>query len=102
MALHLLGDGEASLRAVKNAMGVKQASLAAASTLAGIGLQPGTVCAVKDPVWNMPHLVTRRVLSKDMVSTNDGTHRGFYRFHPTVLLEADSVMVGDFEQEPAD
>jgi len=98
VALHLLGDGEASLRAVKNAMGVKQAFLAEASTLAEIGLQPGTVCAVKDPVWSMPHLITRRILSKDMVSTNNGTHRGFYRFHPTVLLEADSVTLGDFEQ----
>jgi prolyl-tRNA editing enzyme YbaK/EbsC (Cys-tRNA(Pro) deacylase) len=102
VALHLLGDGEASLRAVKDAIGVKQASLAAASTLADIGLQPGTVCAVKDPVWSMPHLITRRVLSKDMVSTNDGTQRGFFRFHPTVLLEADSVMIGDFEQVPAE
>jgi prolyl-tRNA editing enzyme YbaK/EbsC (Cys-tRNA(Pro) deacylase) len=102
VALHLLGDGEASLRAVKSAIDAKQASLAPVTDLAALGVQPGTVCAVKDPVWSMPHLVTRRVLSKDFVSTNNGTHRGFYRFHPTVLLEADSVMIGDFEQQLAE
>jgi len=101
VALHLLGDGKASLPAVKKAIDVKQASLASIADLTSLGIQPGTVCAVKDPVWSMPHLITRRVLSKEMVSTNNGTHRGFYRFHPTVLLEAESVMIGDFEDDPA-
>ncbi|HUP60251.1 MAG TPA: TIR domain-containing protein [Thermoanaerobaculia bacterium] len=99
VALHILGNGEASLRAVKNAMDAREASLAPLAALSALGLQPGTVCAVKDPVWSLPHLITRRVFSKDMVSTNNGTHRGFYRFHPSVLLEADSVMVGDFERD---
>lgn len=98
VALHLLGDSEASLRAVKNAIDVKEASLASEATLTAMGLQPGTVCAVKDPVWSLPHLITRRVFSKDYVSTNNGTLRGFYRFHPSKLWEADSVMVGDFER----
>lgn len=97
-ALHLLGDSEASLRAVKIAIDAREASLASPAALTSLGLQPGTVCAVKDPVWSLPHLVSRRVVTKDMVSTNNGTQHGFYRFHPAVLLQADSVVVGEFER----
>jgi len=97
VALHLPGDGEASLRSVKRALEISEACLATPEELEEFGLQPGTVCAVKDPIWSLPHLISRRVMDMKMVSTNNGTLRGFYRFHPAVLLEADSVMLGDFE-----
>lgn len=97
VALHLPGDGEASLRKVKRALEVSEACLAPPEELDRLGLQPGTVCAVKDPIWSLRHLISRRVMSMTVVSTNNGTLRGFYRFHPAVLLEADSVMLGDFE-----
>jgi len=97
VALHLPGDAEAALRAVKNALEVREACLATPEELRSLGLMPGTVCAVKDPIWSLPHLVSKRVLEMEMVSTNNGTHRGFYRFHPSVLLEAESVMIGEFE-----
>ncbi|MBK8256215.1 MAG: nucleotide-binding protein [Polyangiaceae bacterium] len=102
LALHLPGDAPASLRSVKNALEVDQARLASDKDLRTFGLMPGTVCAVKDPVWSMPHLISRRLLKMDFVSTNNGTHRGFYRFHPSILLEAKSVMIGQFESQPAD
>jgi prolyl-tRNA editing enzyme YbaK/EbsC (Cys-tRNA(Pro) deacylase) len=97
VALHLPGDAEAALRCVKNALEVREARLASPDELKELGLVPGTVCAVKDPIWSLPHLISKRVLQMDMVSTNNGTHRGFYRFHPSVLLEASSVMIGAFE-----
>ncbi len=97
VVLHLPGDAEASLRAVKNALEVREACLATDDELLSLGLMRGCVCAVKDPIWSLPHLVSKRILKMEMVSTNNGTNRGFYRFHPSVLLEAESVMVGDFE-----
>lgn len=97
VALHLPGNADASFRSVKNALEIREACLATPNELASFGLRPGTVCALKDPVWSLPHLISKRVLQMDMISTNNGTQRGFYRFHPSVLLEADSVMLGEFE-----
>ena len=97
VALHLPGDAQAALRAVKDALEVREACLATPQEVRALGLSPGTVCAVKDPTWSLPHLISRRVLTLDMVSTNNGTRRGFYRFHPAILMEAESVMIGEFE-----
>jgi prolyl-tRNA editing enzyme YbaK/EbsC (Cys-tRNA(Pro) deacylase) len=98
VVLHLPGDGAACLRRVKEALEIREACLAAPEQLASFGLRPGTVCAVKDPVWSLPHLISRRVFQRDLVSTNDGTLQGYYRFQPAVLLTAASVVVGDFER----
>ena len=102
VALHLPGDVDASFRSVKKALEVREACLATPDELASFGLRPGTVCAIKDPIWGLPHLISKRVLQMEMISTNNGTQRGFYRFHPSVLLEADSVMLGHFEAAPDD
>ncbi len=99
IAIHLPGDAEVRLRAVKRALAAKKARLATDKELQRLGLEPGTVYAVKDPTWSLPHLVSERLLTLDMVSTNSGTNRGFLRFSPAILLEADSVMVGEFERE---
>ncbi len=96
MALHLRGDRRASLRAVKAVLPVKQAYLAEDSDLAELGLAPGTVCAVLDPIWKLPHLISRSVLDLKWVSTNSGTQNSFFRFSPRILLKAKPI-VGDFD-----
>jgi prolyl-tRNA editing enzyme YbaK/EbsC (Cys-tRNA(Pro) deacylase) len=98
VALNLPGASLADFRAVKTALEVEQACLAPPDELEALGLSPGTVCAVKRPVWGMPFLISRRLLQLPFVSTNDGTLRGFYKFDPALLLEARSVMLGDFER----
>jgi prolyl-tRNA editing enzyme YbaK/EbsC (Cys-tRNA(Pro) deacylase) len=98
IALNLPADSDADLRTVKTALEVEQACLASADELKALGLSPGTVCAVRNPVWEMPLLVSRRLLRLSYVSTNNGTLRGFYKFEPTILLTARSVMLGDFER----
>lgn len=87
-----------SLRKVKTLLDTAEAYLASLETLAGLGLSAGTVCAVKDPVWSMTHLVSRRLLNMDSVMTNDGTRTGYFEFNPGVLMEAVDVMRADIEQ----
>jgi prolyl-tRNA editing enzyme YbaK/EbsC (Cys-tRNA(Pro) deacylase) len=99
VAIELPGDAKASLRKVKNALEVKKAHLASPEKLNELGLDPGTVSAVRAPVWDMPHLVSKRLLNLDEISTNNGSKKGFYRFPPSLLLKAETVMIGDFEEE---
>jgi prolyl-tRNA editing enzyme YbaK/EbsC (Cys-tRNA(Pro) deacylase) len=99
MAVELPGDAEASLRKIKDAIEAKNAHMASIEELAQLGLEQGTVSAVRDPVWNMPHLVSRRLLKLNEVSTNSGNKKGYYRFNPLLLLEAEDVMIGDFEKD---
>ena len=67
-----------------------------------LGLEPGTVSAVSPPVWGMHHLVSKRLLNFDEVSTNSGKKNGYYRFEPSILLKAEKVNIGDFEEEYMD
>lgn len=97
VALELPGDATASLRKIKDALEVKQAHLASPETLLELHLEPGTVSTVRPPVWDMPHLISRRVLCQEFLSTNSGHKKGFYRFPPSLLLEAQAVIIGDFE-----
>lgn len=99
VAAHIPGDGMLALRKVKRALAVTQACLARADELQSLGLSRGTVSALLDPVWSMPHLVTRRLLTLSLVATNDGTDTGYYSFEPAVLLRAPNVTVGDFERD---
>ncbi|HPQ67978.1 MAG TPA: nucleotide-binding protein [bacterium] len=99
IALHLPGNKEASLRSIKNVLEVKDVSLASLEDLKSLGLSPGTVCAVKDPVWSMRHMISKQLLRKKFVSTNNGTLQGYYRFDPKILLEANDFILGDFENE---
>lgn len=98
VAAHLPGDGILSLRKVKERLEATEAYLADPEDLLSLGLSPGTVCAVLTPIWNLPHLVTRRLLDLTQVMTNDGTRTGYFVFNPAVLVDAPNVTVGDFEK----
>lgn len=98
VAAHLPGDGVLSLRKVKERLEAAEAYLADPEDLLAIGLSAGTVSAVLDPVWSMPHLVSRRLLDLTEVMTNNGTRTGYFAFDPALLVEARSVVVGDFEK----
>jgi len=102
VAIELPGDAKASLRKVKDALEVKKAHLASPEELNKLGLEIGTVSAVRAPVWDMPHLLSKRLLNLDEISTNNGSKKGFYRFPPSLLLKAKTVMIGDFEEECMD
>ncbi|MCD4784652.1 MAG: nucleotide-binding protein [Candidatus Eremiobacteraeota bacterium] len=102
VSLELPGDAKASLRKIKDALEVKNAYLASPEELNELGLEPGTVSTVRSPVWDLPHLVSKRLLNLDLLSTNSGNKKGFYRFPPSLLLEAETVMIGDFEEEYMD
>jgi prolyl-tRNA editing enzyme YbaK/EbsC (Cys-tRNA(Pro) deacylase) len=98
VAAHLPGDGVLSLRKVKARLETAQAYLADPEELQQLGLTPGTVSAVLDPIWSMPHLISRRLLSMSKVTTNNGTLTGYFEFDPAVLAEAADVIVDDFEK----
>ena len=102
VAIELPGDATASLRNIKDALEVKEAYLAGPETLAKLGLEPGTVSAVSAPVWDMPHLISKRLMNLNEVSTNSHNKKGYYRFEPSLLLKAKEVMIGDFEEEYMD
>jgi prolyl-tRNA editing enzyme YbaK/EbsC (Cys-tRNA(Pro) deacylase) len=99
VAAHLPGDGMLSLRKVKSRLESAEAYLADPEDLLDLGLSAGTVSAVLDPVWSMPHLVSRRLLTLDAVTTNNGTRTGYFKFDPAVLTEATDVIVDDFEKQ---
>lgn len=102
VAIELPGDATASLRKIKDFLEVKKAHLADPETLNHLGLEPGTVSAVRPPVWGMHHLVSKRLLNLDEISTNSGNKNGYYRFEPSLLLKAEKVNIGDFEEEYMD
>lgn len=98
VAAHLPGDGILSLRKVKERLEAAEAYLADPEDLLELELSAGTVSAVLEPVWSMPHLISRRLLSISTVMTNDGTRTGYYEFSPGLLTEAAEVIVDDFEK----
>ena len=97
-AVSLPGDRQVSLRKVKRFLKVNQASLAPLTELHRIGLSPGTVCPVLDPVWSLPQLVSAAVFTLEFVSTNNNTQSRFLRFPPHLLLQARNIQVGEFEK----
>lgn len=98
VAAHLPGDGVLSLRKVKARLETPEAYLADPEDLLALGLSPGTVSAVLDPVWSLPHLISRRLFTMSTVMTNNGTRTGYFEFSPAVLTEAADVIVDDFEK----
>jgi len=97
VAVHLPGDGILSLRAVKDFIEVEEAYLADPETLLKLGLSAGTVSAVLEPVWSMPHLISRRIFDRDQLSTNNRTKTGYFLFNPVILTRAENTRVGEFE-----
>ena len=98
VVLHLRGDRKVSLRAVKNALNVKQVYLLPINELEKLGIGAGTVSAVLEPVWAMPHLISRSVLALEYVSTNAKVLDKYFKFKPELLLQAKSTLIGDFEE----
>ena len=78
VAAHLPGDGVLSLKKVKARLETPEAYLADPEDLLELGLSAGTVSAVLEPVWSMPHLVSRRLFNMNTVMTNNGTRRGYF------------------------
>jgi len=98
VAAHLPGNRELNLRAIKNVLNVKDIKIANPEDIAKIGLEAGVVSAVLEPVWSMPHLISKRLLSLSYVTTNNKTKIGYFKFDPIVLLDATSTIVGNFER----
>ncbi|MFN8017481.1 MAG: TIR domain-containing protein [Acidimicrobiales bacterium] len=98
VAAHLPGDGTLSLRKVKDRLESAEAYLVDPEDLLALGLSAGTVSAVLDPVWSMPHLISRRLLHLPEVMTNNGSRNGYFTFDPALLTEASDVVVDDFEK----
>jgi prolyl-tRNA editing enzyme YbaK/EbsC (Cys-tRNA(Pro) deacylase) len=96
-ALHVRGDKHASFRKVKKFLRVKQAFMASKDDLRQMGLLPGMVCPILEPVWNLRHLIDAKVLELKFVSTNNGTRSQYFVFPPHILLTADSVSIGEFD-----
>ncbi len=84
-----------SLRSVKAVLETEQAKLASPGTLRDIGLSPGTVSAVLEPVWSLPNLIDRAVVALEFVTTNNRTTTGYFRFNPKILLTAPSCALVD-------
>ena len=98
-AVHVRGDHHVSLKRVKAFLGCEEAYMLSPSQLEELGLNLGTVCPFLKPTWDLPHLVSRSVLSLEFVSTNSGVRNGYIRFSPRLLMHASDVQVGDFEAE---
>ncbi len=98
MAAHVQGHRRVSLPKLKVALESEQASLASLEELKALGLSPGTVSAVLNPVWSLPHLVDRGVMDVDVLTTNNGTLTGYFMFKPEVLLQAPSATVDDLAE----
>jgi len=94
--VHVPGDCTVSLRKVKSHLGSGEAYIADPEQLLELGLGPGVVCAVLDPVWSMHHLIDQRIFDVPEVVTNNGTRNGYYSFDPDELRSAKKVDIGDF------
>jgi len=98
VAVHIPGDGEISLRSIKNALSVKKAFIAPPEEIFKMELSAGTVSAVLEPVWSLPHLISKRVLTQDFVTTNNGTRSQYFKFDPVELLDSLDYLIGQFEK----
>ena len=99
VALHLRGDREPNLTEVKEFLGIAEAYPLSVDKLKEppLDLTPGTISAVLEPVWSLPHLISLSLLALDKVSTNAGTLNSYYYFEPKILLQAESREIGDFD-----
>ena len=96
---HVPGDKKLNNRYIKSAIQCKNVSLASPLDLKKLDLSPGTICAIRDPIWSMTHLISEEVLEKSYISTNDGTRTGFFRFNPKILLLSNSHIIGQYSKE---
>lgn len=96
MALaHVRGDRRLSLRAIKRTLASRQARLAGRSTIATLGVGPGTVSPFHPALWPLPHLMSPDVLELEWVTTNAGSLDRYVVFDPRLLLQAVDVRIVD-------
>lgn len=95
-AAHLPGNKCLDHRKVKNALQVNDESLASPQVLNGLGISPGTVCVLREPVWSMKHLFSHELMDLEYISTNDGTRTGYFIFKPRLLLLSNKYEIGDY------
>ncbi len=95
-AVHVRGNQAVSLRKLKRHAKAEQAHLISKAELANIGLVPGTVCPLLDPVWSLQHYVDGSIFNSKIISTNNGTLSAYFMFKPSLLTSADKVKMGDF------
>lgn len=97
--VHLPADGQVDLRRVKNFLNVKEAYILDPELLvADYDLSRGRICAVLEPIWSLPHLVSKRLLSLKEIYTNNKTRIGYFKFSPNILMQAENSNLGDFEK----
>lgn len=102
IAAHLPGNCELSLNAVKRLILERDLKVADPEKINRIGLRAGTVCPVLPPVWEMSHILSKRLLTLDFVMTNNGTKTGYFTFDPVILTNANSIIIGNIEKEVAE
>jgi prolyl-tRNA editing enzyme YbaK/EbsC (Cys-tRNA(Pro) deacylase) len=97
--VHLPADGQVDLRRVKNFLDVKEAYILDPELLVtDYDLSPGRICAILEPIWSLPHLVSKRVLTLKEIYTNNKTRIGYFKFSPNILMHAENADLGDFEK----
>ena len=98
--VHLPADGKVDLRRIKNFLDVDEAFILDPELLVtDYDLSRGRICAVLDPIWSLPHLVSKRLLTLKEVYTNNKTRIGYFKFSPKVLMQAENTALGDFEKK---
>ena len=102
--LHLPGDKRADFRAIRQYLKTKRVQLANLSALNNLQCEPGTVNPFSNEgLQNLPHLISKELFEKNMLSTNyGGTLSVFIKFHPELLgvfLDKDQVYVGRFSED---
>ena len=99
--LHLPGDKRVNFRAVKKYLKTKRVQLAKRDALDSFNCQPGTINPFSnEKLKSLPHLISKEVFEKNMLSTNyGGTLRVYIKFHPELLdivLEEEHIHIGRF------
>ena len=99
VALHLRGDKEPNMSEVKRRLRVAEVYPLPIDKLKEppLNLMPGTVSALLDPVWSMPHLISSSLLELKKISANAGTLNSYYYFSPQVLLDSEVNLIGNFD-----
>jgi prolyl-tRNA editing enzyme YbaK/EbsC (Cys-tRNA(Pro) deacylase) len=98
LAVSVLGSKRLSLRRLKHYLGVEQASLASKEQLDHLGIEPGTVCPLLDPVWSLRNIFDPEVFLNDYLVTNAGSLREYFIFDPKALTELPNFQVAKVAQ----
>ena len=87
---HLQASKKLNFKKVKDILLVKNIELA---DINQFGVLKGEVNPFLKPFWPILHLVDDSVLTRDWMTTNDGTRTGYIKFKPQLLLQAKNYLV---------